>query len=209
VVAAGLLSLVMTWFSLPFDRAGDFGRVTPLLFSARGVVPLGYALLAFVGGVTIGMVTRRLLVAMALTLVFVALAQLAGPFVFREYLVTPVTGSGAAFAGNRIDSLWINPQNEVHIEMKSPERGAWVLTNLTVTPDGKEYTGPVDPTKCGQQGSPDECHAWLSTQHLTQRIEYIPADRFWALQWRELGLLVVVTGLLSAFSLWWIRRRVA
>lgn len=205
VLSAGLLSLAVTWFSLPFDRAGDLGRVSPVLFSSRGVAPLGYALLAFVGGVTIGMVTRRLLAAMAATLVFVAPAQLASPFLFREHLVAPVASS-SAFAEGRIKSLYINPENRVHIELQAPERGAWVVSNVTVGPDGKEFTGPVDADNCGPKGSADKCHAWLASKNLTQKIEYVPAERFWALQWRELGLLVVVTGLLSVFCLWWIRR---
>ncbi|WP_250004152.1 ABC transporter permease [Actinoplanes sp. M2I2] len=208
ILAAGLLSLVVTWFAGPIDRAGDFGRVTPLLFSARGVVPMGYALLAFVGGLAIGMLTRRLLVAMALTLVFVVLSQLAAPYGYREHLVAPATSS-TGFDAERIASLWINQANQVHIELTAPERSAWVLSNVTVGPDGREYSGPVDPTACGRAGGPDECHAWLAQQGLVSEIEYIPSDRFWALQWREFGLLLVTAGLLSAFCLWWIRRRVS
>ncbi|MGK5685479.1 ABC transporter permease subunit [Actinoplanes sp. URMC 104] len=208
VLASGVLSLAVTWFAGPIDKAGDYGRVTPLLFSARGVVPMGYALLAFVGGVTIGMLTRRLVVAMAATLVFVVLTQLAAPYGFREHLVTPVSSS-SGFDADRIASLWINPENRVHIELESPAHGSWVLSNVTVGPDGKEYTGPVDATRCGRSGGPDECNAWLAQQGLVSRIDYVPVERFWALQWRELGLLVVTSGLLCAFCLWWIRRRVA
>ncbi|WP_250035262.1 ABC transporter permease subunit [Paractinoplanes maris] len=208
ILASGLLSLVVTWFSVPIDRAGDFGRVTPLLFSSRGVVPMGYALLAFVGGLAIGMLTRRLVVAMALTLVFVVVTQLAAPFGFREHLVTP-TSSSSAFEAGRIQSLWIDPENRITIQLESPAHSSWVLSNVTVGPDGKEYHGPVDGTKCGRAGGPDECHAWLAQQGLVSKIDYIPAEGFWALQWRELGVLLVTTGLLSAFCLWWIRRRVS
>ena len=46
---------------------------TPLLFGARGIVPIGYAAFAFALGVTVGMLVRRTVPAMAITLaVFVA-----------------------------------------------------------------------------------------------------------------------------------------
>jgi hypothetical protein len=34
----------------------------------------------------------------------------------------------------------------------------------------------------------------------------VPAAKFWTLQWRELGLLLVLALALTGFSLWRIRR---
>ncbi|MEV4374149.1 hypothetical protein AB0J71_44345 [Nonomuraea sp. NPDC049637] len=67
VAAAGLCSLAVTWWSAPLDRsaAPGFGLMDPLVFGARGVVPMGYAAFAFVLGVTVGMLVRRTLPAMA------------------------------------------------------------------------------------------------------------------------------------------------
>ncbi len=66
------------------------------------------------------------------------------------------------------------------------------------------------PLYCGREAEgPRACEQWLAGQGLSQKITYVPAGQFWALQWRELGLLLVTTGLLSAFCVWWIRRRVA
>ncbi|MBM2620037.1 ABC transporter permease subunit [Actinoplanes sp. LDG1-06] len=206
VLAAGLLSLLVTWTSGPFDRAGDFGRITPLLFSSRGVVPLGYAAVAFVLGVAVGMISRRVVVSMAVTLVLVALVQLAAPFGYRSHLVTPATGTGT-FSEERAESLWIDQGRNVTIKMEPLERGSWVLSNETVGPDGKTFTGPAPEDKCGRQGSPDKCNAWLKAQNLSQKTEYVSSSAFWTLQWREFGLLLVVAGLLSAFCTWWVRRR--
>jgi hypothetical protein len=52
------------------------------------------------------------------------------------------------------------------------------------------------------------CAEWLATQQLRQDVEYFPAGRFWALQWRELSVFLGVTALLAAFCLRWIRRHV-
>ena len=82
MAAAGLLSLMVTWWSSPIDqalaargpqRAQRRNRFAPLLFGARGIVPIGYAAFAFALGVTVGVLIRRTLPAMATTLaVFVA-----------------------------------------------------------------------------------------------------------------------------------------
>jgi hypothetical protein len=42
-----------------------------------------------------------------------------------------------------------------------------------------------------------------------QTVVYQPASRYWPFQWAELGLFVVLAGILAAFSAWWIRRRLA
>lgn len=70
MVVAGLLSLMLTWWSSPLDRVNMnvFGT-----FDQRDVVAVGYAAFAFALGATIGTLIRRTLPAMAITLVvFVA-----------------------------------------------------------------------------------------------------------------------------------------
>ncbi|MEV4347389.1 ABC transporter permease subunit [Actinoplanes sp. NPDC049596] len=207
VVTAAVLSAVVTWWAAPFDVAND-GRLAPALFTGRGVVPIGYAALGFAAGVLIGMLLRRAVTAMAVTLLAVALIQLAVPFLIREHLVTPVTAS-VAFDPRQIQSMGISSDNSITVRMAAPVQGAWELSNVTVRPDGEQYRGPVDPARCGREAGPRTCNEYLGTLNLRQEVTYIPADRFWALQWREFGLLVVVAGLLSAFSLWWVQRKVA
>ena len=51
MTAAGLGSLAVTWWSSPIDKtATEFPRMAPLLFAARGIVPIGYAAFAFPSG---------------------------------------------------------------------------------------------------------------------------------------------------------------
>ncbi|MEV6494241.1 ABC transporter permease subunit, partial [Actinoplanes sp. NPDC051633] len=97
MAAAGLLSLAVTWWSAPFDRAYD-NRLVAEVFGARGVVPLAYAALAFVLGVFIGTVLRRTVPAMALTLVLVAAVQVVMPTMVRPHLIPPETFTGAVTA---------------------------------------------------------------------------------------------------------------
>jgi hypothetical protein len=67
MLSAGLLSLMLTWWSGPVDTAlalksGNsisFIRVGPVLFAVRGIAPVGYAAFAFALGVTAGILIRR------------------------------------------------------------------------------------------------------------------------------------------------------
>ena len=206
-LTSGLVALGVTWWANPLDQVAG-GRMTPLLFAIRGVVPIGYALFAFVLGVTVGLLTRRLLMAMAVSLLLVAMAQFAAPYLVREHLVTPVTAT-VPFSPAKIKALGISQDRDVRVELEPPVAGAWVLANVTLDRTGKSFTGPVDEQACGMRGSPDDCHAWLTAQGLQQQITYLPPERFWVLQWREFGLFAGVSVLLSLFCLWWIRRRVA
>ncbi|HJY61311.1 MAG TPA: ABC transporter permease subunit, partial [Streptosporangiaceae bacterium] len=98
VATAGLLSLMLTWWSSPMDSTLEipYGhrllleRLGPVLFATRGVVPLGYATFAFALGVTAGMLTRRTVSAMAATLGVFAALQFAWAEWIRAHLVPAV-----------------------------------------------------------------------------------------------------------------------
>jgi hypothetical protein len=93
MIAAGLGSLAGTWWSSPIDNtATTFPRMEPLLFAARGIVPIGYAAFAFTLGVTVGMLVRRTLPAMAITLAVFVAAQIAMPLLVRPHLFPPPRG---------------------------------------------------------------------------------------------------------------------
>jgi hypothetical protein len=206
MAVAGLISAAVTWWAGDLDRAGD-PRIQPLIYATRGVVPIGYAALAFVLGVTAGTLLRRTIPAMVVTLALVLAAQIGAPWVLREHLTTPVTVT-RALPGEAIDHLMIHGHGSMEVYGPDPEAPSWVIHNQTLTPAGKVFTGPVDWTACGPEVSHATCTRWLDSRHLTQRVSYIPDSRFWALQWRELSVLVVISLALAGFCGWWIRRRV-
>jgi hypothetical protein len=47
----------------------------------------------------------------------------------------------------------------------------------------------------------------INSFHLQSLFTYQPASRFWMFQWYELGSFMVLSMLLSALSVWWVRRR--
>lgn len=203
---AGLSSLVVSWWAVPLDRVA-LNRMLPAVFAARGIVPVGYAAFAFVLGVTAGVLVRRTVPAMALTLAIVIFAQVAMPLWVRPYLVTPAT-TAVALDTSRLKELGISDRgNRMTVVAQVDLPGAWVLSNETVSPDGTPFTGPANSDTCGRDASPHTCMRWIDSLGLREKVTYQPASRFWTLQWIETGLFLAVAVLLAGFCFLWLRPR--
>ena len=211
-LGAGLASLAVSQWAAPIDQAGS--RVSPVTFATRGIVPIGYAALAFVIGVVVGMVLRRTLAAMAVTLLVVVAVQVAVPLALLPLVAKPQTTVMALDPSEgfiyRVDPA----TNEMHLDAGSDLPGAWIQERSTVTSTGAEFKAKTDPATCGplnpsNHGPSPECREWLATQNLSVKLTYVPGSSFWSLQWRQFGVLMALTLGLSWFSLWWIRRRLA
>ena len=210
-LTAGLISWAVTWWAQDIDNAAD-NRITPELFGARGIVPIGYALFGFALGVTLGMLIRRTIPAMAATLGVYFAAAISMPLWIREHLV-PASHTTKPLDTSSLDQLMMNgdPTDQVEDPMtvvgsdNLPD--AWVLSNQTITPTGEVFTGPADPQYCGPNASLQACEEWVGSLGLRQDLTYHPASNFWPLQWTETGILLGVAVLLAGFCFWWTRRR--
>lgn len=199
----GLLSWAVTSWAHHIDHAtGD--RIRPLLYGARGVVPIGYAVFALALGVTLGMLIRRTVPAMAATLAVYVVAVAAMPEWVRGHLV-PARHATPALDTSQLHEVAIRPGGQMTLVGADPGN-AWVLSNQTVTPAGHLFTGPTNPRFCGPDHGPRSCMDWIGTLGLRQDITYQPANHFWPLQWVETGIFVAVAALLVGFCFRWTRR---
>jgi hypothetical protein len=225
MAAACVCGLVVTWWSEPLDKSAftDLAQMAPPVFGARGIAPIGYAAFAFVLGVTVGMLVRRTLPAMALTLVVFVAIQVAMPLLVRPRLMPPVTStfelSQANMAGLQVQEQGGGPVR-VHLRSAVPGHpGAWVLSSNLVDPSGSTIASsgegapvPVSATSgpCAPQATGlDGCWVELNRLGYRQHATYHPLDRFWPFQWIETGIYAVLTVGLTWFSFWWIRRRLS
>ncbi|MBN6056628.1 ABC transporter permease [Nonomuraea sp. RK-328] len=225
MVAAGLCGLAVTWWSDPLDKSapGDLALMAPLVFGARGITPIGYAAFAFVLGVTAGMLVRRTLPAMALTLAVFAAIQLAMPLLVRSHLMPPVTAT-AELGHENVDGFGISKDEggaaSVFLRSAVPgQAGAWVLSSDLVDPSGRTIARNGDPgnvkvsTTSGpcspQKADGDSCIAEISRLGYRQKATYQPLERFWPFQWIETGIYALLTIGLTWFCFWWIRRRLS
>jgi ABC-type transport system involved in multi-copper enzyme maturation permease subunit len=206
VAVTGLFSLALTWGASRYDLlAGErFGATN---FAARNIVPLGYAAFAFVLGTVAGMLVRRTVVAMALTLAVFAAIQVFVPTMLRAHLMPPVTSTVPldADALARSNGFGVGPDGAQIDGYTKP--GTWTLTTRAkvLNPDGTRYTSKQFATCI--KGDPKEDQACLATQNLHFSLTYQPASRYWPFQWIELSAYLGLTLLLSAFGLLWIRHR--
>jgi ABC-2 family transporter protein len=213
MVTAGLLSLMVTWWASPIDRtlalggghATAFDRLDPLMFGARGITPIGYAAFAFVLGVTAGVLIRRTLPAMAVTLAVFAAVQLVMPLWIRPHLIPPVVTT-VAINPQHIDGLMII-NNSMVVIGGTTEPGAWILSNQTITPAGQVFAGPATPACLSQTNSFAACQNSLGPLHLRQVLTYQPASRYWVLQWEETAIFAILALALAGFCFWRIRQR--
>lgn len=215
MAATGLLSLAVTWWASPVDTmavedpSGFPARIMPLAFGARGIVPVGYAALAFVLGLAVGIVLRRTVTAMAVTVVLFAAVQLAVPLLVRPHLM-PQTEETVTVTEENVTEIVGRPGVGVeYLNVAEPD-GAWVLTNETVDSNGEV----VDPLPASIQNClrpPDfapDGRDMVVTCLLTgltdlgyrQHLSYQPGHNFWPLQWIETGVFLAVSALIAWFA---------
>jgi len=230
MAVAGLVSLAVTWWSSPFDRI-TLDRFSPDVFSERGMVAIGYAAFAFTLGVAAGVVIRRTLPAMAVTLVgFVAVRQVFTNWV-RPALVAP-SHLSVALGGDTPMGLGKSLAGPLTLWPQPPALpNAWVYSTRIVDQHGHTLTSQALSRACptlgnfGPPGPPvsggprvagpapqqvasalHACVVKLSASY-HEVVAYQPASRFWTFQWYELAIFLAAAGALAGFCVWWVRRR--
>lgn len=202
----GLLSLLLTNWAAQVDGV-RLDLLSPLVFPARGTVPVGQAVLSFIIGVTAGIVIRRMVPAMAVTLAASLAAQLPMPLWLRPRLVTPVT-EVMPLDLDKLEGLPFGPDGVIGVYLAPGKPGALILSNETVMADGGAFPTPLHAPRCTDIGrSMQDCYSFLGSLDLHQVVTYQPLSRFWTLQVYETSILLAVALSLSAFSYWWLRRR--
>jgi len=214
MAAAGLLGWAVSWWASPIDalaatqtERGMLSRIAPVVFGARGIVPIGYAAFALALGVAVGMLLKRTVAAMAVTLVVLAGVLILVPSFVRPYLLPPQTMT-VAIVGEDITNITGDDTHGIlEIGTRNPA-GAWVLANETVDangnvasplPDFVQSCAPRPGQGPPERGSMEACMSQLGTHGYQQRLTYQPGSRFWPLQWLELALYLAMTALLTWF----------
>ncbi len=194
--AAGLFTLLMSWYYQPYFAAGNQTPQTPLfpgLFALRGVAFAAWTLAAFAIGALAGMLIRRVVPAIAATLAAYAGLAFAAGLYLRQHYLTPLLTSNPNVPGS-----------------------AWIISQQWQTKGGQPVSQSVlsqvlqgAPQLAGKGGVPKspDVTQYLIQHGYTQWTSYQPGSRFWPFQWIEGGWLLALSVLLIAATVWLVRRR--
>ena len=206
---AGIAGLLLSWWAGPIDRAGGFpvgtsqlSRFDPIVFGTRGIVPIGAAALAFMIGVTAGLLVRRTIPAMGLTLAVFAAALVAMPLWISPHLIAPAQYTRPVVAS--LSTMRMTSSGQLNDPVTSLP-GAWILTDQITTAQGTVFSLPQ--VAACQTGTQAQCDSYLAKQPLSQHVVYQPAGRYWTFQILETAIWLAIALVLTGFCTWRIRRR--
>jgi hypothetical protein len=191
--AAGVFSLLFSWYYQPFIADGQYGPLTSIVFDLRGIAFAAWTLGAFAIGALAGLLIRRVVPAIVAALAaYAALAVAAGLFLRQHYLTPLVTSNLNLPASAWIMSQWWTKGGTFAFGRPS--------VNLLQQDCPPSAIGPGKP-------SPGTIAGCLSQHGYAQWTRYQPASRFWPLQWIEGGWLLAVSLILIGVAVWLVRRR--
>jgi len=210
------LSLMQAWWAAPIGRAVGLGgtaggiarasRFYPLVFATHGITPLGYAAFAFALGVTAGVLIRRTVPAMAVTLAIFAAVQLAMPLWIRPHLFPPVRTTTAI--GSDISIAGGGPTaNYTLTTFTLPGHpGAWILSSGAVNATGNPVSSFPFCTQAGLR-SLSSTMTCLASHGIRVAVTYQPAGRYWAFEWTETAIFLALALALAGYGCWRLARR--
>jgi hypothetical protein len=189
ISAAALTVLVIWWYS-PLDRAFTGGPWAA--FDIQGLAPIGYAVFALSLGTLAGLVFRRTIPAMALTLfIFVGVRILIGALV-RPHFMTAVTGSALDVKQGSwpVSATYYMDAQGHHVSFEQVNQ----IVSVYASTAPKTFNGSTVMDYLHQQG-------------ISLLIDYQPPDRFWTFQLIEAALFFGLAICFIVASIWWLQRR--
>ncbi|MGH3186154.1 MAG: ABC transporter permease subunit [Streptosporangiaceae bacterium] len=216
IATSWLLSLLLTWWAGPLDQING-NRFAAMTFATRDIVPLGYAAFAFALGTTAGLLLRRSVPAMAVTLAVFIGIQILVPAVIRPNLLPSTTVSFPVNLATARQATGIYTRGGgagIYLAGLPIPQGAWVLSAPPVEDSSSQVVAAHTHLNCflapgtGKNGlNVDQAAACLAQYDLHQSVTYQPASHYWPLQRYETGVFLVLAIALSGFCFWRIRRR--
>ena len=222
VIASGLLTLTITWWYRAHDKVGTEMYA---VFDRRDIAPIGYAVFAFAIGVLIGAIIRRTLPAMVTTLAVYVFALVAVTLWVRPHLLTPIhkilpiSRSGefvvASFSGStaRIVANASGPPNSWTLSSEILTNAGHKATSAQLTAFVHQHCASIATPPVGPPNSPGFVHSadaaaqaclHQAAQTFHLGVSYLPADRYWTLQWLETGIFAALALAAALGCYWWV-----
>jgi hypothetical protein len=156
-----------------------------------------------------GVLLRRTLPAMAVTLaVFVAI-QVLVPALVRPHLVPPVQTTRTPSAA-QLGTIFTNRDGDFvfRVTAISGQPGAWIIGNSWVGAAGQRVTRlPAACVTASRSSSAGALPSCLARHDVKAVVSYQPASRYWEMQSAETAIYLVLAVGLGGLCYWAVRRR--
>ena len=126
------------------------------------------------------------------------------PLWIRPHLLPPRHAT-AALGATSFDGWNTGSSGYMSVSAGVNLPGAWVISNQVFTPAGQGFNGPAPAACVSATGTTSACAAALGKLDLRQQVTYQPGSRYWAFQWYETGIYLVLAGALGGCCAWLIR----
>ena len=206
--AAAAFGVLLSWYYQPYVATGHqvlgLSQTSPFnagLFDLREVAFPAWTLAAFAIGALAGMLIRRVVPAIAATLVVYAGLAFATGLFLRGHYLTPLLTTSLTLPG----SAWILSQWWT--------KGGVTLSQSTMhqvmDPVFARFLPavPADQVHLYKGSTFLDTERYLTQHGYTYWTSYQPGSRFWPFQWIEGGWLLALSVLLVAVTIWLVRRR--
>ncbi|MFD7816004.1 ABC transporter permease subunit [Streptomyces sp. NPDC059785] len=197
VLCTAVLAAVFEWWWSPVrgraDTADSLAWTSGNIFDTTGIMPVAYVLLTFTVGVAVGMVLRRTLVSMVVTLgITVAIGV-----VWNHFRLSFGNIVSAGTHGGVGDDA---PRPKLPLHAVQQGQGDYFLTG-----SGEH----LDWTTCLDQMDSEKAHnACLASKHVVgYSVDYLPMSQMHTMQWMGAGVMLAATAAVVAFTVLWGRRR--
>ncbi|HET9974211.1 MAG TPA: hypothetical protein VFQ68_38670 [Streptosporangiaceae bacterium] len=193
VAVTAAFSELFSWFFAPFIPQEDLTVYTATVFGSRPVAFAAWTLAAFTMSAFFGMLLRRIIPAMAVTLgVYLGLVLLVWDV--RKFYPLSLVSSNLSISFGRI-----TPGDPWVVSQWFTGRGGQPVSQYVVN----------RVVAHSQIAGPRQLARVLTEHGYTAWTRYIPVSRFWPMQFVEAGWLLVLSALLVAATVWLVRRRAA
>jgi hypothetical protein len=201
-VGAAAVSALVTWWSGP-NNALLLNRFLPNRFDIQGIVPVGYALFAVALGIAAGVLIRRTLPALAVTLGGFIAVRFLILFLLRPHYMAPVTVTyNLARSFTPAGSAWVISSGVFGVNNNYTGNGPAMGIGNGAIAIPRACQGAA--TASRGQGPIMDC---LGAHGYRAFVTYQPASRFWAFQSIETGIFVVLAAALIALAAFVLLRR--
>jgi hypothetical protein len=192
-VLAGTISALVTWWLGPIHaKQADAFLAGP--FDITYIVPAAYAIFAMALGIYAGLLLRRTIPALAVTLAGFFGIRALFSYWLRLHYMTPVT------AYSKLTANFTPPAGFLSV--------GYGITGPAGQPPVPDLGQSIDavnvPARCLSAADQQSCTSALGYRHYWT---YQPGSRFWAFQGIETGIFVALAAILLGIAFWTIGQR--